>query len=64
MISKTTAEYKAPGNPCALEFVFSGNSVTMKETGGCGTYRDIKCFFEGTYARKAVPRRKTANKKK
>jgi hypothetical protein len=21
----------------------------MKETGGCGVHRDIKCFFEGYY---------------
>jgi hypothetical protein len=64
LISKNTAQYQAPGNPCALEFVFAGSSVTMREVGGCGSYRDIKCFFEGSYPRKAVPKPKTSNKKK
>lgn len=48
-----TAVYRATGNPCVLEFVFVGNRVTMKEAEACGSYRDIKCFFEGSYAKKA-----------
>ncbi|HUR10173.1 MAG TPA: hypothetical protein VM012_02320 [Flavitalea sp.] len=48
------AEYHANGNPCTLEFSFASTSVTLKETAGCGSYRDIKCFFEGTFPRKKV----------
>lgn len=55
VISKTTAQYQEPGNPCALEFTFTGSAVSLKETGGCGSYRDIKCFFEGSYPRKNDP---------
>ena len=47
-----TAIYRANGNPCVLEFTFSGNAVTMNEEEACGSYRDIICFFEGTYAKR------------
>ena len=59
------ARYIERGNPCALDFVFSGRNVSMKEKGGCGSHRDIKCFFEGTYTRKSTPapKKNTATKK-
>jgi len=63
MVSKTMARFEEPGNPCSLELVFGATTVTMKEVGGCGTYRDIKCFFEGTYPRKKEVKPKTATKK-
>lgn len=63
MISPTIARYKANGNPCALEFIFGANSVTMKETGGCGSYRDIKCFFEESFPRKKPAKPKPPKKK-
>jgi hypothetical protein len=52
MINSTTAQYYESGNPCTIELHFSASRVTLKETGGCGSYRDIKCFFEGSYAKK------------
>ncbi len=55
LVGKNLAQYQEPGNPCAIEFNFSNTSVSLKETGGCGTYRDIKCFFEGSYPKKAEP---------
>jgi hypothetical protein len=58
-ISPKAAQYKENGNPCTLEFVFSNTAVVMKEVEGCGSYRDIKCFFDGTYPRK---KKKTAKK--
>jgi hypothetical protein len=65
LISNTVAQYAPGGNPCVLEFTFSGSKVTMKEKGGCGTYRDIKCFFEGSYYKKKKPTKiKPAGKKK
>ncbi len=51
-ISPKTAQYKENGNPCTLEFTFGTSSVTMKEVEGCGSYRNIKCFFDGTYPKK------------
>lgn len=51
-VSSKKAVYKEAGNPCTLEFTFSPASVYMKEVEGCGSYRDIRCFFEGTYPKK------------
>ncbi|WP_162915644.1 hypothetical protein [Paraflavitalea soli] len=56
-VSATMAVFQESGNPCSLEFTFSNNRVVMKETGGCGTYRDIKCFFEGTYPKKKAKKK-------
>ena len=50
--SPNVAVYRENGDPCVLQFTFGANAVTMKEVQGCGNYRDIKCFFEGTYPRK------------
>lgn len=60
LVSANMAIFKESGNPCELEFTFSNSQVVMKETGGCGSYRDFKCFFEGTYPKK----RKEARGKK
>ncbi|WP_276481200.1 hypothetical protein [Paraflavitalea pollutisoli] len=51
-VSASTAVFQESGNPCTLEFAFTAGKVSMKETGGCGTYRDITCFFEGSYPKK------------
>jgi hypothetical protein len=51
-ISKDVAQYYQPGNPCTIELSFTATRVRLKETAGCGTYRDIRCFFEGTYNKK------------
>jgi hypothetical protein len=58
-----TAVYRATGNPCVLEFTFGSNAVSMKELEACGSYRDINCFFEGSYPRKKEPKPKKATKK-
>jgi len=63
LITPTVAQYKANGNPCALEFNFGTTAVTMKETGGCGSYRDIKCFFEESFPRKKIAKAKMSKRK-
>ncbi len=50
--SPNIALYRESGDPCVLEFTFTTTAVTMQEVEGCGNYRDIKCFFEGSYPRK------------
>jgi hypothetical protein len=59
-----SALYRANGNPCVLEFTFQGSSVAMKEVEACGSYRDITCFFDGTYQKKKEPKPKKAAAKK
>ena len=60
--SPTVAVYRENGDPCVLEFTFGTNTVSMKEVQGCGNYRDIKCFFEGTYVRKKEKPKPTKKK--
>lgn len=48
-VSATKAQYHENANPCAIELNFTSTRVTLKETAGCGSYRDIKCFFDGSY---------------
>jgi hypothetical protein len=59
-----TARYTENNGPCVIDFTFSGNTVTMKEVEGCGSYRDIKCFFEGKYTRKKKAAAPATRKKK
>lgn len=58
-VSAKKAIYNQNGNPCTLEFTFTPTAVVMKELEGCGSYRDIKCFFEGTYPKKKRKQTKT-----
>jgi hypothetical protein len=51
-ISKELAQYNETGNPCTIQLAFTGSLVSVKETDGCGSYRDIKCFFEGSYTKR------------
>jgi hypothetical protein len=49
-VSPGIARYKSYSDPCAIEFSFGAAGLSIKELGGCGVHRDIKCFFEGYYA--------------
>lgn len=64
MRTATMAEYREPGDPCALEFNFTSSSVTIKEVGGCGARRGLRCSFNGTYFRKKVAKPKAVMKAK
>lgn len=63
MTSEKDGVFTGPGDPCVLNFSFSGNQVKVKETGSCGNYRGIKCFFDDTYTKKKETKT-TATKKK
>jgi hypothetical protein len=62
-ISPTVAQFVKSDNPCLIEFTFSGSKVTMKEKGGCGAYRDIQCFFSGSYWKKKAAKKPAGGKK-
>ncbi|HYF29845.1 MAG TPA: hypothetical protein VD993_01885 [Chitinophagaceae bacterium] len=59
-VQPTVAVYRQSGDPCVLQFSFTSTSVTLKELEGCGNYRDIRCFFEGSFPKKrdAKPKKK------
>jgi len=60
--SPTTAEYRLAGDPCVLRFIFSSNSVTLKEVEGCGSRRGLDCAFDGSFARKKYVKPSTKSK--
>ncbi|HTR29216.1 MAG TPA: hypothetical protein VMH27_08095 [Puia sp.] len=62
-VSPGVARYRAYSDPCSVEFIFDGGGVSMKELGGCGVHRDIKCFFEGYFQRRRDPHPKPAGKR-
>jgi hypothetical protein len=64
-IDKTKGIFRDGDSDCAIEFSFGSSSVSIKEQNGCGSYRDITCFFEGSYPRKKEPvQSKPKSKKK
>jgi hypothetical protein len=50
-VNKTLAVFRDAKSPCVIEFRFTPKAVSIRETTGCGSYRDIKCIFEGNYPR-------------
>jgi hypothetical protein len=64
IIAPGKAIYRQAGDQCVLQLNFSGNTVNMKEEEGCGSHRDIKCFFEGSFIKKPPPRSARPVKKK
>ena len=63
-VSPGVARYRSYSDPCAIEFTFGADGVTLKETGGCGVHRDIRCFFEGYYERRKTEHKPDAHKAK
>jgi hypothetical protein len=56
-IGPGVARYRAYSDPCAIEFTFIPEGVSVKELGGCGVHRDIKCFFEGYFEKRKSPKK-------
>jgi hypothetical protein len=62
-VSPGIARYRSYSGPCAVEFSFDAGAVSMKELGGCGVHRDIKCFFEGYFQRRKDTHSRSAGKR-
>ncbi len=62
MISEKAGVYTSNGDPCKLDFTFTATEVKVKETGSCGNYRGIKCFFNHNFVKKKEA--KASSKKK
>ena len=63
MKSATQAIYRQPGDPCAIQFNFTATSVVVKELGGCGSRRGLRCSFDGVYPRKKEAKPKAVKPK-
>lgn len=62
-ISAFVARFKSNGDPCTIDFSFAPKGVRMRELEGCGSHRDIKCFFEGYFEKKKEPKSSPVKKK-
>lgn len=51
-------EFRDKETSCGISFQFSSGRVSIREIGGCGAYRGIKCFFEGNFVKKAEKKKK------
>ena len=49
------AEYRQDGDPCVLQFTFTGSSVSLKEQ-NCGSRRGPDCVFDGQFIKKKTPK--------
>jgi hypothetical protein len=58
IVSPGKAVYRQSGDQCVLEFSFAKGTVSLKED-GCGSHRDIKCFFDGSFT-KIIPAKTVA----
>jgi hypothetical protein len=60
--SPTAGQFTQNGDPCIIDFSFSGNTVRVKEQGTCGKHRGIKCFFDDSFTRKKPSKSKKKQK--
>jgi len=60
--SPTAGQFTQNGDPCIIDFSFSGNTVRVKEQGTCGNHRGIKCFFDDSFTRKKPSKSKKKQK--
>lgn len=63
MTSSTKGVYRQGGDPCQLSFQFAGNTVSVKEDGGCGSRRGLDCSFDGSYKKKKEAKPKSTKKR-
>jgi len=63
LTSSTRGVYRQSGDPCELNFQFAGNTISLKEGGGCGSRRGLDCSFDGTYTRKKETKPKSTKKR-
>jgi hypothetical protein len=51
-IESNKGVFRDKNSSCEIQFTFSSGKISIKEANGCGSYRDITCFFEGSYLKK------------
>lgn len=63
MTDATHAIFQESGDPCVIDFSFSGKNIIIKEQGNCGNHRGIKCFFDDAYTKKKAAKPVVKNSK-
>ena len=52
MVDATKAVFEQSGDPCVIDFTFTGSNIKVKERGSCGNHRGITCLFDDSYRKK------------
>ncbi len=59
---KQSAVFSESGDPCVIDFKFTGNSIKILEEGNCGNHRGITCPFDLSFKKKPQPKKKLNTK--
>ncbi len=62
MKSASVAEFHSNGNLCAIRLTFTSSSVTVKEIEACGSFRGVRCLFDGVFKKKREVKPKKTSK--
>ena len=52
LTDEKNAIFTDSGDPCIINFKFTGTSIKIKEEGNCGNHRGITCLFDFTFKKK------------
>jgi hypothetical protein len=57
-----SAVFSESGDPCVINFKFTGNTIKIQEEGNCGNHRGITCPFDLSFKKKVQPKKKPNTK--
>jgi hypothetical protein len=57
-----SAVFSESGDPCVINFKFTGNTINIKEEGNCGNHRGITCPFDLSFKKKTPVKKKLNTK--
>jgi hypothetical protein len=63
LTNSNSAIYRQGGDPCVLNFQFTGTAVSLKEQEGCGSHRGVNCLFDGNFQKKKPLKSKAKTKR-
>ncbi len=59
LTNEKNAVFTESGDPCVIDFKFTGNTIKVKEQDNCGNHRGITCPFDFSFKKKTLPKKKT-----
>jgi hypothetical protein len=59
LTNEKSAVFTESGEPCVIDFKFTGNTIKIKEQDNCGNHRGITCPFDFSFKKKILPKKKS-----
>jgi hypothetical protein len=59
LTNEQEAIFTESGDPCVINFKFTGNTIKIEEQDNCGNHRGITCPFDFTFKKKVLSKKKT-----